>query len=240
MNQIRSMRLNKYISESGIASRRKSEEYILQNRVSVNNVIINSLNYKIDTELDKVYIDGELIHPKKHIYLLMNKPKGVVTTTSDEKNRKTVIDLIKINERIYPVGRLDYNTTGVLLLTNDGDFSNLLTHPKNNIRRLYEVKLDNPLISEDKEKLLKGVYLSGRKGKFIKINFPQIKNKKYLEVTCLEGRNHFVKNMFSALGYSVISLNRKQFAGLKADVPPGKYRKLSQREIDTLKQNYEN
>jgi 23S rRNA pseudouridine2605 synthase len=240
MNQKKLMRLNKYISESGIASRRKSEEYILQNRVSVNKEIINSLNFKLDAEHDKVYIDGELIQPKKHIYLLMNKPKGVVTTTSDEKNRKTVIDLININERIYPVGRLDYNTTGVLLLTNDGDFSNLLTHPKNNIHRLYEVKLEKPLNPDDKEKLLKGVYLQGRKGKFLKIYFPRLKNKKFIEITCIEGRNHFVKNMFGALGYSVIALNRKQFAGLKADIQQGKYRKLSQKEIDSIKQNYEN
>lgn len=238
-NQKKLIRLNKYISDSGIASRRKSEEYILQNRVSVNNQLINSLIYKIDPEVDKVYLDGELIQPKKHIYLLMNKPKGVVTTTSDEKNRRTVIDLVNINEKIYPVGRLDYNTTGVLFLTNDGDFSNLLTHPKNNIRRLYEVKLDKPLEVNDKEQLLKGVYLSGRKGKFMKIIFPQKKSKRIVEVTCIEGRNHFVKNMFSSVGYSVTGLNRKQFAGLNADIAPGKYRKLSLQEVNLIKRNYE-
>ena len=238
-NQKKLIRLNKYISDSGIASRRKSEEYILQNRVSVNNQLINSLTYKIDPDADKVSLDGELIQPKKHIYLLMNKPKGVVTTTSDEKKRKTVIDLVNINKKIYPVGRLDYNTTGVLFLTNDGDFSNLLTHPKNNIRRLYEVKLDKPLEVNDKEQLLKGVYLSGRKGRFIKISFPQTKNKRMVEVTCVEGRNHFIKNMFSAVGYSVTGLNRKQFAGLNADIAPGKYRKLSQQEVNLIKRNYE-
>lgn len=238
-NQKKLIRLNKYISDSGIASRRKSEEYILQNRVSVNNQLINSLTYKIDPDADKVSLDGELIQPKKHIYLLMNKPKGVVTTTSDEKKRKTVIDLVNINKKIYPVGRLDYNTTGVLFLTNDGDFSNLLTHPKNNIRRLYEVKLDKPLEVNDKEQLLKGVYLAGRKGRFIKISFPQTKNKRMVEVTCVEGRNHFIKNMFSAVGYSVTGLNRKQFAGLNADIAPGKYRKLSQQEVNLIKRNYE-
>ena len=233
------IRLNKYISDSGIASRRKSEEFILQNRVSVNNQVINSLNYKIDPETDKVYLDGELIHPKKHIYYLMNKPKGVITTTSDEKKRKTVIDLVNINEKIYPVGRLDYNTTGVLFLTNDGDFSNLLTHPKNNIKRLYEAKLDRPLNDNDKEQLLKGVYISGKKGKFIKINFPQPKNKKFVEIICVEGRNHFVKNMFSLVGYSVTGLNRKKFAGISADIAPGKYRKLSQKEVNLIKRSYE-
>jgi 23S rRNA pseudouridine2605 synthase len=238
VNQKKLIRLNKYISDSGIASRRKSEEYILQNRVSVNDKIVNSLNFKINPGLDKVYIDGESIHPKRHIYLLLNKPKGVVTTTHDEKNRKTVIDLVKINEKIYPVGRLDYNTTGVLLLTNDGDFSNLLTHPKNNIHRLYEVKLDKSLDSNDKEQLLKGIYLSGRKGKFLKILFPYLKNKKLVEITCVEGRNHFVKNMFNAIGYKVTALNRKQFAGLNANVAPGKYRRLSPDEVNAIKQNY--
>ena len=239
VNQKKLIRLNKYISDSGIASRRKSEEYILQSRVSVNNQVINSLNYKIDPAADKVFLDGELIHPKKHIYLLMNKPKGVITTTSDEKNRKTVIDLVRINEKIYPVGRLDYNTTGVLILTNDGDFSNLLTHPKNNIRRLYEVKLDKPLDENDKEQLLKGIYIAGGRGKFIKIYFPQPKNKRFVEITCVEGRNHFVKNMFASIGYSVTGLNRKQFAGINADVAPGKYRKLSQQEVDIIKRNYD-
>jgi 23S rRNA pseudouridine2605 synthase len=239
MNRKKLIRLNKYISDSGIASRRKSEEYILQDRVSVNNKIVNSLNIRIDPDNDKVCLDGELIQPKKHIYLLMNKPKGVVTTTSDEKKRKTVLDLIKMNEKIYPVGRLDYNTTGVLLLTNDGNFSNLLTHPKNNIFRLYEVKLDKPLDFDVKEQLLKGIYLSGRKGKFIRINFPHSKNKNIVEVTCAEGRNHFIKNMFNEVGYSVVALNRIQFAGLKADIPQGKYRKLSLKEVNMIKQNYE-
>ena len=238
VNQKKLIRLNKYISDSGIASRRKSEEYILQNRVTVNNQLINSLNFKIAPETDKVFIDGELIQPKKHIYLLMNKPKGVVTTTSDEKNRRTVIDLVKTNEKIFPVGRLDYNTTGVLILTNDGDFSNLLTHPKNNVYRLYEVKLDKPLDDNNKKQLLKGVYLSGRKGNFIKIIFPKPKNKRFVEITCIEGRNHFVKNMFSSVGYTVTGLNRKQFAGINADVAPGKYRKLSQQEVNIIKQNY--
>ncbi len=240
MNQKKLIRLNKYISDSGITSRRKSEEYILQNRVSVNDKIVNSLNFKIDPDTDKVSLDGELIKPVRHIYLLMNKPKGVVTTTNDDKNRKTVIDLIKMNERIYPIGRLDYNTTGVLLLTNDGDFSNLLTHPKNNINRIYEVKLDKPLNFEIKEQLLKGIYLSGRKGKFMRINFPNSKNRNFVEVICIEGRNHFIKNMFSAVGYSVIALNRKEFAGLKADIAPGKYRKLSNEEINMIKSNYDN
>ena len=126
-------RLNKYIAESGITSRRKSDELILQGRVTVNNKVIAELGYKIDSEHDNVMVDGEKVNPRRHIYFLLNKPSGVVTTTDDEKKRRTVVDLINVNEKIFPVGRLDYNTTGVLLLTNDGEFSNFLTHPRNKI-----------------------------------------------------------------------------------------------------------
>jgi 23S rRNA pseudouridine2605 synthase len=238
MDRKKLIRLNKFISESGISSRRKSEELISQRRVSVNDIIVNSFSFKIDPENDKVFVDGELIRPKKHIYILMNKPKGVVSTTSDEKNRRTVIDLVRTNEKVFPVGRLDYNTTGVLLLTNDGDFSNFLTHPNNNIQRVYEVKLDKPLIQADKDQLLKGVYLSGKKGKFLKISFPQVKNRRVVEIVCTEGRNHFIKNMFDTLKYSVMSLNRKEFAGIKADLPPGTYRKPSLQEVSKIKHAY--
>src|SRR4030067_2177204 len=159
------IRLNRYIANSGIASRRKSEEFILQGRVSVNNKVVTDLAYKVDDEKDRVMVDEEKIHPKKHLYFLLNKPKGVVTTTDDEKKRKTVVDLIKTKERIYPVGRLDYNTTGVLLLTNNGDFSNLLTHPSNRVPKKYEVKLDRELDQVDKKKLLDGILIDRRKSK---------------------------------------------------------------------------
>ncbi len=147
-------RINKYLADSGVASRRKAEELILQGRVSVNNQLITDLSFKVNADKDEVSIDGEKIRVKKNIYLLLNKPKGVVSTTSDEKKRKTVIDLINTREKIYPVGRLDYNTTGVLLLTNDGDFSNLLTHPRNKVPKVYEVKLNRPLGDVDKKQLL--------------------------------------------------------------------------------------
>jgi len=151
------VRINKYLADSGVTSRRKAEELILQGRVSVNNQLIIDLSFKVNPDKDEVQIDGERVRVKKNIYILLNKPKGVVSTTSDEKNRKTVIDLINTREKIYPVGRLDYNTTGVLLLTNDGDFSNLLTHPKNKVPKIYEVKLDRPPEDEDKKKLLAGI-----------------------------------------------------------------------------------
>ncbi len=231
------VRLNKFISDSGITSRRKAEELILQGRVSVNDKVVMDLSQKIDTEKDIVLLDGEKIRPKRHVYFLLNKPKGVVTTTDDEKNRKTVVDLIKTKEKIFPVGRLDYDTTGVLILTNDGDFSNLLTHPKNKIPREYEVKLDKPLSEEDKEKVCGGVFIKGKKGKFIKAVSSK-KDKRYITVTAVEGRNHFVKNMFGALGYTVIALNRKSFAGIACDIPVGMHRVLTREEILGVIQNY--
>ena len=232
------IRINKFISESGISSRRKSEELILQGRVSVNGKIISDLSFKVDAENDKVFLDGERISPKKHLYFILNKPKGIVTTTNDEKNRKTVVDLIKTKEKIFPVGRLDYDTTGVLLLTNDGDFSNLLTHPKNKVPRIYEAKIDRPLLEEDKEKFLHGIYIKGIKGKFKYVMFPLKNNKKVINVTAIEGRNHFVKNMFSALGYTVLTLNRKSFAGIDADIPIGQYRVLRKEEISGVIETY--
>lgn len=232
------IRLNKYIAESGLCSRRNAEKYILEGRVTINNKTVTDLSYKINEENDEVFVDGEKIKPKRHIYILLNKPKGVITSTKDEKNRKTVVDLVKTNEKIYPVGRLDYNTTGVLLLTNDGDFSNLLTHPKHKIRKTYTVQLNKPLVNEDENKLLKGVYINRRKGIFIKINFPNIKKKTLVEVAVVEGRNHFIKDMFSTLGYNVVELDRKYFGQFEADIPLGKYRVISNEEIKSVYKNY--
>ena len=231
-------RLNKYIAESGLCSRRNAEKYILEGRVTINNNTVTDLAYKIDEDNNEVFVDGEKIKPKKHLYFLLNKPKGVITSTKDEKNRKTVVDIVKTNEKIFPVGRLDYNTTGVLLLTNDGDFSNLLTHPKHKIRKVYSVILNRPLTNEDEKKLLKGVYINRRKGRFIKINYPDIKKRIQVEVTAVEGRNHFVKDMFRTLGYNVVELDRKYLGQFKADIPLGKYRVISKEEIKSVYENY--
>ena len=233
-------RINKYISDSGVSSRRKAEEYILQGRVSVNNRVVIDLAFKIDDEKDIVELDGEKIYPRKHLYYLLNKPEGFITSTKDEKSRRIVTELIKTKEKIYPVGRLDYNTKGVLLLTNDGAFSNLLTHPKNKVPREYEARLDKDLSDEDKEKLLKGIKLDERHGRFAKISFPKNKNKKLVLVVTTEGRNHFVKRMFDKLGYNVISLDRKSFAGIIADIPVGSYRKLSYSEVKEVIKQYGN
>ena len=231
-------RINKFIAESGITSRRKAEELILQGRVSVNNKLVNELGYRINPDRDEVFIDGERIKTKKNAYYLLNKPKGIISTTNDEKNRKTVVDLIKTKEKIYPVGRLDYNTTGVLLLTNDGDFSNLLTHPKNKVPKVYEVKLDKPLDETDKKELIKGIFIDRRRSKFVKVTFANPKNRKVVEVESVEGRNHFVKRMFQALGQNVKSLNRKSFAGIKADIPLGSYREMNKTEVQKLIKKY--
>jgi 23S rRNA pseudouridine2605 synthase len=231
------VRLNKYLSECGIASRRKSEILIQEGRVKINRKTVYELGTKIDTENDEVSIDGEKIRTQKKIYILLNKPKGVITTTSDEKERATVVDLIKTREKIFPVGRLDYNTTGLLILTNDGDFSNYLTHPKNEIEREYEVRLDKPLTKEHKEDLLKGIYLERRKSKFVKISYPKENNFFVVRVVTVEGRNHFVKRMFDHFDYHVNELTRIRFGKLTLkNLPRGESRFLTEKEIKFLMQ----
>lgn len=234
------IRINKYLADSGVSSRRKSEEYISQGRVAVNDKIIIDFSQKINTEKDVVTLDGEKIKPKRNIYLMLNKPRGYITTVSDDRNRLTVLDLVKVKDRIYPVGRLDYDTTGLLFLTNDGEFSQLLTHPGNRVPREYEVRLDKPLEDDDKIKLIEGVRLDGKHGKFLKIVFPEQKNKKNVIISCEEGRNRFVKRMFGRLDYIVVELNRINYAGIYLDVPVGKSRNLTLQEVQDIKNKYSN
>lgn len=234
------MRLNKYLSECGIDSRRKVEEYITQGRVSVNNKTVTQLAFNIDSDKDVVTVDGEKVHQQKRIYLVLNKPKGYVTTTKDEKKRKTVMDLIKVREKVFPVGRLDFNTTGVLLLTNDGDFSNFVSHPSHKVPRVYKVILDKPLQKKDRERLINGILLDGKKGRFETISFPKRNVFNIANVISTEGRNHFVKNMFQALGYNVNELARLSYAGVTAEnLPPGKWRELSLTEVVEIQKKYE-
>jgi len=214
-------RINKFIADSGITSRRKAEELILQGRVSVNDSVIENLGHRINPDNDQVFIDGERIRIKRNVYYLLNKPRGVISSTKDEKNRNTVIDLINTRVTIYPVGRLDYNTTGILLLTNDGDFSNLLTHPKNKVSKKYEVKIDRELDEKDTLRLIKGVMIDRKNGKFLKVKIVNPTDKRYIEVECVEGRNHFVKKMFEALGYNVKRLNRSFFCRTKTKYTSG-------------------
>jgi len=233
------VRLNRFLSESGVASRRKSEEYIKDGRVSVNGKYVFDLATVIDEEKDTVKVDGERVRPEKKVYFLLNKPKGFITTTEDEMGRRTVVDLIKTKAKIFPVGRLDYDTTGVLLLTNDGDFANFLMHPSNKIPREYKVALDNPIEDEHRLKLTKGITLEGRKGKFEKIFYAHKDHKDKLVATTVEGRNHFVKRMFGALGYNVKKLERLSYAGFNTKgMPVGSYRIITESEVKKIYEQY--
>lgn len=233
------IRLNRFLSESGVASRRKSEEYIKGGRVSVNGSVVFDLATSIDENIDIVKVDGERVKQEKKIYFLLNKPKGFITTTEDEKGRKTVVDLIKTKIKIFPVGRLDYDTTGVLILTNDGDFANFLMHPSNKIPREYKVTLEKPIEDEHRFKLTKGITLEGRKGKFEKIYYAHKDHKDKLAVTTVEGRNHFVKRMFGALGYNVKKLERISYAGFTTKgMPIAAYRKITENEIRSIYEQY--
>ena len=233
------LRLNRYLAECGIASRRKSEEFIKAGRVNVNGKTVIELAFVIDSENDVIKVDGEKLHQQKKVYFLLNKPKGFITSTSDEKGRRTVVQLIETNQNIFPVGRLDFNTTGALLLTNDGDFTNFLTHPKNHVPRVYKATLNKELLEEDKLKLMKGIQLDGRKSRFEEIKSLNKKDWKRVSVTTTEGRNHFVKNMFAALGYFVDQLERISFGNFTVKgLPIGGYRKLSFSEIKKIYETY--
>ncbi|MCU7494990.1 MAG: rRNA pseudouridine synthase [Ignavibacteria bacterium] len=232
------MRLNRYLSECGLGSRRKVEEFILQGRIEINGKTVAELAHNVEIEKDTVTFDGEKVKRQSKAYYLLNKPKGYVTTTSDEKNRRTVLELIKTNVKVFPVGRLDYNTTGVLLLTNDGDFTNYLLHPNNKVRRVYRAVIDKPLEIKDKEKMLKGLYLEGKKGRFEEIIVTR--KSTIVNVTAIEGRNHFVKKMFQTLGYNVDELARINYGGITlGDLPLGGWRELTLAEINGIKKKYD-
>jgi 23S rRNA pseudouridine2605 synthase len=236
---MKNLRLNKYLSECGIDSRRKAEELILQGRISINDEVITNLAVRVDPDKDSVSLDGEKLKRQKKIYFLMNKPKGYVSTTSDEKNRNIVIDLIKTDLKIFPVGRLDFNTTGVLFLTNDGDFTNLLLHPKNKVSRIYRATLNKPLTNDDIVRLQKGIILDGKKGKFEELRIQNQKTRKIITVKVYEGRNHFVKNMFASIGYKVTGLTRISYAGIGyGKLPLGAWRELTGDEINNIYKKY--
>lgn len=231
------MRLNKFIAANGIASRRKVDEMIEQGRVTVNKKTVTELGFKIDTENDKVKVDGELVKTDtKKVYIIMNKPKGVITSVSDEKKRTTVIDLINLNQKIYPVGRLDFNTSGMLLLTNDGEFANHLMSPKNKVHKTYYVQLSKPLEEKHRIKLSEGIKLDGIRTAPAKIKF--LKNNDYtrLYISIYEGRNRQIHNMFEHYGYFVRELIRVEYGGLKMEgLAEGSWRYLTAVEIAKLK-----
>lgn len=237
MNEDISVRLNKFISGSGHASRRKTDELISEGRVSVNGRTITELGTKINPETDIVKVDGEVIRNKgRLIYILLNKPAGYITTTSDEKNRPTVIDLVKIRERIYPVGRLDYETEGLLLLTNDGDLANKLMHPKHEVEKTYLVKVNRSMDEKAIKRLTEGVAIEGRKTSKAKVSIiPKTENKQF-RITIHEGRNRQVRKMLESVGLFVRKLKRIEYAGLNLKgMRMGDWRELSKIEIKMLK-----
>ena len=229
-------RLQKYIARCGVASRRKAEEIILQGNVKVNGIIIKELGSKINPEKDIVTVNNQRIYEKqKNIYIKMYKPEGYITTVKDQFNRKTVLDLINIKERIYPVGRLDRNTTGVLLLTNDGDLASKLTHPKYDKKKIYHVGLDRDLEREDFEAILDGIDLGEFTIKADALEFVKDGSLREIGIEIHSGQNRVVRRIFDKLGYKITKLDRVFFAGLtKKNVPRGKYRFLTEKEVNIL------
>ena len=231
-------RLQKIIALSGYCSRRKAEELIKQRKVKVNGEIITEMGYKANFT-DNIVVEGNpLNNTEDKVYYLLNKPRGVVTTSSDDKGRKTVVDLIKTNKRIYPVGRLDYDTTGLLILTNDGELNNFLTHPKNNIEKVYVAKIRCLITKEELGRLCNGVYIDGKKTSKAKAKILKIdkkNNSSIVELIIHEGKNHQVKNMFKAINYEVLKLKRESIAFLTLDgLKSGEYRELSIKEVKKL------
>ncbi len=232
-----SVRLNKFLSGAGIASRRKADDLITEGRVLVNGTIISNLGAKIDPSHDRVFVDGKQVSTlsQKLVYIVLNKPKDAITTASDERGRTTVMDYVRTRDRIYPIGRLDRNTTGVLLLTNDGEFANRMMHPKHEIEKAYRVTLDRSVQREDIDKLSRGIRLrEGMTDRAAVYPVPGTKNRE-LGIVIHEGRNRQIHRMFEALGYVVVKLDRVAYAGITYDgLPRGRWRHLTRTEVLAL------
>ena len=230
-------RLQKVIANMGYTSRRKAEELIKEGKVKVNGIVIDTLGYKVD-EKDKIEVEGVLLEKDRKVYYLLNKPRCVITSASDDKNRKTVIDLVDTDVRIYPVGRLDYDTTGAIILTNDGDLTNYLTHPKNEIEKVYVAKIEGFLTGYDLKRLKSGVEIDNYVSSPAKVKVKKIDretNSSIVQITIHEGKNHEVKKMFEALGHQVLKLKRERISFLTiTDLKSGEYRMLSHNEIKKL------
>ena len=230
-------RLQKYISECGIASRRKAEELILAGKVKVNGEVVKTLGTKVNSG-DMVSVNGQILTNESKEYYLLNKPREVISSVSDDKHRKTVVDFINTDKRIYPIGRLDYDTTGIILLTNDGELSNILTHPSRDIEKEYVAKIKGFLTKEETTKLCNGVLLNGIKTKpayFKMKKYDKKTDTAYVRVIITEGRNHQVKDMFKSVGKDVLKLTRERYAFLDlGNLKSGEYRKLTIKEIKML------
>ena len=230
------IRLNKFISNSGICSRREADTYIEHGSVTVNGKLVTEMGYKVKSG-DEVRFDGSLISPEKKRYVLLNKPKNYITTMDDDRGRKTVMDLVQnaTEERIYPVGRLDRMTTGLLLFTNDGDLAKKLTHPKHHIRKLYHASLDRKLDLKDLERLRGDVIIEGRKVFIDAVSYVEGQNRTEVGIEIHSGRNRIVRKIFEHVGYKVTKLDRVVFAELtKKNLPRGRWRELTKQEIINL------
>jgi len=231
------VRLNKYLSNAGVCSRREADLLIQTGVIAVNGTIVTELGFKIKPG-DIVQYDGETINAETKRYVLLNKPKGFITTMDDPFGRKTVMSLVKkaCRERVYPVGRLDRDTTGLLLFTNDGDMAKKLTHPRYKASKIYHVELNKPVSREDIEKLLKGVDLEDGRTHVDVAEYVKEGSAREVGVELHSGKNRIVRRLFEALGYEVIKLDRVQFAGLtKKDLPRGMFRHLTEKEVAFLK-----
>lgn len=234
------IRLQKYLADCGIASRRKSEELIKQGQVKVNGKTITELGTKVIPNKDIVEYNGKKIELKKeYVYILLNKPIGYVTTVKDQFNRDSVLDLVKTNKRLVPVGRLDMYTSGALILTNDGDFVYKVTHPKHEIEKTYTVTIIGIVKKEEVEKLKKGVEIEDYITKPAKVKILKIdeeKNQSRLEITIHEGKNRQVRKMCEAIGHKVLALHRSKISGIDVkDIPLGKWRYLNSKEVNKIK-----
>ncbi|MGB9678565.1 MAG: pseudouridine synthase [Thermoanaerobacteraceae bacterium] len=231
-------RLQKYLAECGIASRRKCEEYIISGRVKVNNKIIKDLGVKIDPEVDIIKFDGKIVKRNLNlVYIMLNKPVGYITSSKDQFNRPTVLDLVKIPERIYPIGRLDYATSGLLLLTNDGELANILMHPKNKINKTYIAEIKGIPKPDELEKFRNGILIDGKLTSEALIKITKEKNySSIVEIVIHEGMNRQIRKMCSAIGHPVISLKRIKVGEITlGNLKEGQWRFLNNNEIKYLK-----
>lgn len=231
------MRINKYLALCGVASRRNAEEYILKGKVKVNDKVVTNLATNIE-DTDQVEVNGKIVTlAKEYVYYMMNKPKGYLCTVKDDRDRKTVLNLVQTDYRIFPVGRLDYDSEGLLLLTNDGDLTNKLTHPSNNIGKTYIVKIEGDLSLEETKKIEKGIVLNGeklRKCKLAKVT--KDANMTRFEITIYQGKNREIRRMFEAIGKKVVFLKRIKIGELSlGGLDRGCYRELTKQELNYLK-----
>ena len=232
--EVQTLRLNRFIAKSGLCSRREADELIKSGKISVNGELITEMGFQVKRS-DVVTHKGKKLLPEKYVYVLLNKPKDFITTTKDPQNRKTVMDLVAKagNQRIFPVGRLDRNTTGLLLFTNNGELAKKLTHPSHKVPKIYQVVLNKPLTANDLELIRKGIDLED--GKAIVDQIEILDSKKEIGLEIHMGKNRIVRRIFEHIGYSVEKLDRVTYANLtKKDLPRGKWRHLDGKEVVLL------